>query len=138
MRYVSTALYLLVGMAFLALGTRYVLSPELMPYHLEIIEVSWSDLQPAYQQLFLGLLKGFGIGAIGAGLSVILLAFLSFGSGRRWPLFLLSAVYSAGLLYVTSFALLTGATPIYVSMLLIGLSLAAGLVDGLRARRADS
>lgn len=134
MKFVSAVLYALVGLAFLGLGLRYIMSPELMPYHIEILDAEWETLAPAYRQLLLGLLKGFGIGSMGAGLATILLVAMSFANAPRWPTFVVSAFYSTGLIYVTSFALLSGATPIYVSYAMLGLVLVAGAIDFSRSR----
>lgn len=137
MKYVSAILYVVVGLGFFGLGLRYVLSPELMPYHLAIIDAEWETVLPPYRQLFLGLLKGFGIGSMGAGLATFLLLGTAFGNGPRWPVFVVSASYSLGLIYVTSYALLPGATPIFVSYALLGLVLLAGMIDFSWARRSN-
>ena len=117
-------IYVLVGLGLLVQGVRYLGAAELMPYHLAVIQTSWENLSADYQRLSLGLLKGFGAGSFGVGLAIILMAAIPLRGGKGWAVWATPAVaatYTAGLVYVTNFALLPSATPIAVSYLLLGL-----------------
>ena len=123
-------LYCLVGLALLVQGLRYIVATELMPYHSGVIETPWESLSASYQTLFLGLLKGFGAGSLCVGLTIILLALIPFRAGinwARWATPAVAATYTAALFYVTSFALLPGATPIAVTATLLALVIAAAV-----------
>jgi len=121
-------LYCIVGLGFLFQGVRYISATELMPYHLAVIETPWEGLDSSYQTLFLGLLKGFGTGSFCVGLAIILLALIPLRRGSRWARWVIPVIaltYTSALIYVTSFALLPGATPILVTTTLLGFVIAA-------------
>ena len=124
------ALYSIVGLGFLVQGVRYISPAELMPYHLAVIETPWVSLGESYQTLFLGLLKGFGAGSFGVGLAIILMALFPLRAGSswaRWATPVVAALYTGALVYVTSFALLPGATPIAVTATLHGFVIVAAI-----------
>lgn len=122
------------------LGLRYVFASEYMPYHAAVIETPWNALDPLYQVLFLGLLKGFGSGAFGVGLATILLTLIPLRAGMAWaywvvPLIVLT--YTGLLLYVTSLALVPGSPPIGISVLLCGLVVLAVIASLLGRESKD-
>lgn len=124
------ALYSLVGLGYLVQGIRYFSAAELMPYHMAVLKIPWESLDAVYQTLFLGLLKGFGAGAFGVGLAIILMALFPLRTGSswaRWATPVVAALYTGALVYVTSFALLPGAAPIAVSSTLHGLVIVAAV-----------
>ena len=124
------ALYSIVGLGYLVQGVRYISAAELMPYHLAVLEIPWESLDAANQTLFLGLLKGFGAGSFGVGLAIILMAFFPLRTGiswARWATAVVALLYTGALVYVTSFALLPGATPIAVASTLHGFVIVAAI-----------
>ena len=129
-RRLPVALYCLVGLGLLIQGVRYLLAAELMPYHLAVLEIPWKSLDPAHQTLFLGLLKGFGAGSFGVGLTILLLGLVPLRTGSRWARWATPAVagsYTAALVYVTQFALLPGAAPIAVTTALLAMVIVAAV-----------
>ena len=78
------ACYLLVGLAGMVFGLRYILSPQLMPYHQEVIGVNWGDLSPRMQKMFLAFLHGAGTSMFLSGLSVLILLLIPFRRGEVW------------------------------------------------------
>ena len=123
-------LYSFVGLGYLVQGVKYFSAAELMPYHMAVLETPWESLGAEYQTLLLGLLKGFGAGAIGVGLAIILMALFPLRAGSswaRWATPVVAALYTGALVYVTSFALLPGATPIAVSTTLHGIVIVAAV-----------
>lgn len=134
-------LYAGVGMALMIQGIRYLAGNTLMPYHLAVIDTAWEGLDRSNQTLFLGLLKGFGAGALCAGLAILLLALIPLRDGSGWALWMTPAVaatYTGALVYVTRFALLPGATPIIVTTVLLALvavAAACSLIATINARR---
>jgi hypothetical protein len=111
-------------------GVRYISASQLMPYHSAVIAVPWDSLGTDYQTLFLGLLKGFGAGSFCVGLVITVLTLIGFRTGRdwtRWVTPVIAATYTAALVYVTSFALLPGATPITVTAILLVLVIVAAI-----------
>ena len=132
------ASYVLVGLGLLVQGARYLGAADRCPYCLAVIQTSWENLSADYQQLFLGLLKGFGAGSFGVGLAIILMAVIPLRGGKSWAVWAtptIAATYTAGLVYVTNFALLPGATPIAVSYVLLAL-VAGAAASSFFARQA--
>ena len=123
-------LYSVVGLGYLVQGVRYISAAELMPYHMAVLEAPWESLGAVYQTLFLGLLKGFGAGAFGAGLAIILMALFPLRTGSswaRWATPVVAAPFTGAMVYVTSFGLLPGATPIAVTATLHGFVIVAAV-----------
>jgi hypothetical protein len=81
---IAFACYLLVGLAGMVFGLRYILSPQIMPYHQEVIGVNWGDLSPRIQKMFLAFLHGAGTSMFLSGLSVLILLFIPFRRGEVW------------------------------------------------------
>lgn len=86
------------------MGCLYLSLDEFMPYHADALQKDWSALEPNTRGLILGLLKGFGGGALICGLAVL---FMAGSSLRKTPrpfivLLPLAAIgYSALLCYAT-------------------------------------
>lgn len=123
-------LYSVVGLGYLVQGVRYISAAELMPYHMAVLEAPWESLGAVYQTLFLGLLKGFGAGAFGAGLAITLMALFPLRTGSswaRWATPVVAAPFTGAMVYVTSFGLLPGATPIAVTATLHGFVIVAAV-----------
>jgi hypothetical protein len=128
--YLPVFLYCFVGLGLMVQGVRYLSASQLMPYHSAVIETPWNSLGADYQILFLGLLKGFGAGSFCVGLVITVLAFIGFRTSSawtRWVIPVIGATYTGALVYVTSFALLPGATPITVTTTLLLLVMVAAV-----------
>lgn len=129
-------LYCFVGLGLMIQGIRYVGSSELMPYHSAVIDTRWEALSESYQTLLLGLLKGFGAGSFCVGLAIVVLALIPFRMGTQWARWatpVVAATYTAALVYVTSFALLPGATPVIVTTVLLSLVVIAAVCSAFAA-----
>jgi len=81
---IALSLNILVSIAFIASGFRYLLSSQIMPYHLEVIGRSWSDFDPRLQMMLLGLLRLGGIGQLSTGVAIGILTLIPFRRGERW------------------------------------------------------
>jgi len=64
------ALLIVFAAAVMSVGVRYLLAPEFMPYHAEVVGKSWSQLDPRIQAIILGLLKIVGAGFFACGVSL--------------------------------------------------------------------
>jgi hypothetical protein len=84
-------------------GVRYLLAPEFMPYHAEVVGKSWSQLDPRIQAIILGLLKIVGAGFFACGVSLFwLLRPLSKGEvWSRWAVLSIGLSVWAPTQYVT-------------------------------------
>ena len=127
----------IVGFALVFQGLRYLLAVEYMPYHALAVGAPWDDLAPLHQTLILGLLRGFGAGALAVGLAVLGLVVGPLRAGVSWARPIAAGVallYTGSLVYVTAFALLPWARPTIVSVFLCALTMAAAVGSYLEDR----
>ena len=128
----SIFLFAIVGLALFLLGCLYLSLDEFMPYHAEALETDWSVLDPNFQGLILGLLKGFGSGACVSGFVIL---FMVASSLRKTPrpfivLLPLTAVgYSALLCYATFtvYVRTPGNPPLLLTVALVAVGVLASL-----------
>ncbi len=126
----AVAAYAIVGVGLAAQGLRYLVASQYMHYHADVVQEHWSEFKPSEQRLMLGLLKGFGAGMLGLGLT---LAFVALGPLRdgaymaHWFLAVSAIGYTALLVHITRFALLPHAAPIVVTTIMCCLSIAAAI-----------
>jgi hypothetical protein len=73
-----------VSIVLIAFGLRYVLSSQILPYHLQVIGRGWNDLEPRLQMMLLELLKVGGIGQLSTGIALGILTLIPFRRGQRW------------------------------------------------------
>ncbi len=94
MRRLSLLFIAVAGLGLLAVGTRYLVAEEFMPYHAQVAQTTWAELGPGMRAIILGLLTIVGAGFIAGGVALLwLLPVLR--AGARWGHW---AVLSIGLL----------------------------------------
>ena len=98
---IAFSLNILVSIALIASGLRYLLSSQIMPYHLQVIGRSWNDLDPRLQMMLLGLLRLGGIGQLSTGIALGILTLLPFRSGQRWAYWAIPVVGFIYCAYIT-------------------------------------
>lgn len=128
-------LYCLVGLGLLVQGIRYLVTLQIAYYHIDVIATPWNDVAPNYQQLLLGLYRGFGAGFFCVSLTIILLALVPLRQGQRWALWAtpaIAGIYTALLAWVTSTALLPGANPIVIISTMFGIVVVAAALSCFR------
>jgi hypothetical protein len=84
--------YLLVALASLILGIRYSLSAKLMPYQLEALKTSMSELDSDYKVLLMNFMKSYAAGWITTGLSMLFLLHFPFQKFEVWSYWALAVV----------------------------------------------
>ena len=130
---IAFSLNILVSIALIAGGLRYLLSSQIMPYHLQVIGRSWNDLDPRLQMMLLGLLRLGGIGQLSTGIAFGILTLLPFRRGQRWAYWaipVIGFIYCAPITY-GAYALhysTQAATPWKIVMILSLVLLAAYLL----------
>jgi uncharacterized membrane protein len=95
----------LVSVFFIISGLRYLLSPQIMLYHLQVINRNWGDLDSRLQIMFLGFLKLGGAGMLTVGLAIALLLLIPFRRGYIWAyraILVIGFVFIAPVLYIAS------------------------------------
>lgn len=139
---VSITLFVFVGISLLVTGGVYLSADEFMPYHARALQVEWRNLDPNFQGLILGFLKGLGGGAFVAGSSVLWMARTALSENTRSFDLLMPCIavsYSAFLCYATYTVHTStpGNPPLAATSLLVGTSLLASAALAL-SRRRDS
>jgi peptidoglycan/LPS O-acetylase OafA/YrhL len=101
---IALVCYLVVAVATLSGGLVYFLASQIMPYHQQVIGVTWDKIDPRIQKLFLAFMNGTGFSGLIQSLTLIVLILIPFRKGERWArwtipgIILTSSVY---LLYIT-------------------------------------
>ncbi len=116
--------YCVVGVGLMAQGIRYLVASQFMDYHAEVVNERWNQLSAAEQRLLLGLLRGFGAGMFCLGLAMVFIAIEPLRRGAmlvHWFMAFISITYTGMLVRVTSRALLPGAAPILVTIVMCAL-----------------
>jgi hypothetical protein len=99
---IAFSLNILVSIALIAGGLRYLLSSQIMPYHLQVIGRSWNDLDPRLQMMFLGFLGLGGMGQLSTGIALGILTLIPFRRGQRyayWAIPVIGFIYCAPITY---------------------------------------
>jgi hypothetical protein len=130
--------FLVIALAEVGVGLRYLLSPRIMWYHQQALGVRWADLAPREQMVLIALLKGTGLCALITGLTMGTLLFLPFRRGESWARWVIAGLSLSTLVPATweavTLAAATGAAtpwPLLLAailLVLVGFSL-AGPVD---------
>ena len=77
---IALVCYLLVAVATVAGGLRYFLASEIMPYHQQVIGMTWDKIDPRFQEMFLAFMNGSGFVSLIQGLTLIALILIPFRS----------------------------------------------------------
>src|SRR5258708_10931993 len=95
---------LLVALAGIVFGVRYMRRDAFLPYHAAVAGKSWSELDPGVQTIILGMLKIIGGGFATLGVILLWLCFaLHEGArGAPWAILTVSAVALGPMLYVAT------------------------------------
>ncbi len=73
-----------VTLALLGVGLDYLTSKTIKPHHEQILDVAWSDLTPNTRELIMTLMKGTGLVAVVAAISLGVLLAIPFRRRERW------------------------------------------------------
>jgi hypothetical protein len=79
----ALAAVLLVALAGIVFGVRYMRRDAFLPYHAAVAGKSWSELDPGIQVFILGMLKIIGGGFVTLGLTLLWLC-VALHEGARW------------------------------------------------------
>ena len=139
---ISQITFLVVGIVLLVLGAVYSGASGLMPYHQEAISTDWGELNPSYQGLFIGFLRGMGGGALTCGAAITFMSVKMLRGTVRPYLVLLpgvSIVYVAFLSFATYtvYTNTPASPPLGPVLLLLLMSLAATVLLWLGHRSGE-
>jgi hypothetical protein len=93
---------LIVALAGIVFGVRYMRREAFLPYHAAVAGQSWAELEPGVQIVILGMLKIIGGGFITLGLTLLWLSFALHEGARwaPWAILTISAAALGPMLYV--------------------------------------
>jgi hypothetical protein len=99
---VALAAVLLVALAGIVFGVRYLRREAFLPYHAAVAGQSWAELDLGLQIFILGMLKIIGGGFITLGLTLLWLSFALHEGARwaPWAILTISAAALGPMLYV--------------------------------------
>src|SRR5207247_3369468 len=75
---IATGLNWSVAAVMFVIGVRYLVSTRLMPHHLRVLGLTWTELTPPTRTLMLTLMKGTGLVGICTGVSLAVLLAVPF------------------------------------------------------------
>ena len=81
---IAASLNWLVAAVMFGVGVRYLVSTQIMPHHLRILGVAWTDLTPPTRTLMLTLMKGTGLVGICTAVALGVLLAIPFRRQEAW------------------------------------------------------
>ncbi len=134
--------YLLNALACFLLGLAFVFGTEFFPFHSDVIQTSWSDVDASAQTLYLGMMRTEGAGFLATGLALLILLLIPFRRGETWSYWAMSAIGIAewfpSFLANLHVANTTHASPPWQGVLLAIFLLIIGLFASVLGSRASS
>ena len=92
----ALAAVLLVALAGIVFGVRYMQREAFLPYHAAVAGTSWAELDPGLQVVILGMLKIVGGGFMTFGVTLLWLCF-ALHEGARWAPWAILTISTAAL-----------------------------------------
>lgn len=75
-------------------GLIYTFSPTFLPFHSDAIGMSWDELTPAVQTLYLGMMRTEGAGLLSSALAIAILLVIPFRRNEPWSFWAMSVIGS--------------------------------------------
>ena len=113
------------------IGLIYVFANKFMPFHSDVIQTKWEDVDALSQILYLGMMRTEGAGFLATATAMSILLFIPFMKNQQWSYWALSVVgiveYLPTLFANYHVATVTSASPPWPLMLTLTISLVAAL-----------
>lgn len=138
---IATVLFWLNALILLIIGLAFVSASSFFPFHSDVIQKAWSELEPSTQTLYLGMMRTEGAGYLASAVAIALLLAIPFQRGEIWSVWAITAVgiteHIPTLLANLHVARTTPASPPWIFVAICILSLLLGLALVLTNRRAS-
>jgi len=128
-------IYVLNAVFMLGTGLLFVFSQSFLPFHSDVIQTQWQDVDSLSQLLYLGMMRTEGAGFLAVGVAFIFLLLIPFRNLKKWSFWALTTI---GIIeYLPTFfanyhvASHSEATPPWLLMLVLIISLLIALVIAL-------
>ncbi len=116
-------------------GLLYALRSQIMPYHCDVLETSWEDIDPKYQLMLRALMNGGGYYSLSTGLFMLVLLLIPFRNGEDWAAYAIGGIGLVGSLplgyIVYRVKKYTAGNPPFGLMIVVNFLLLGGLVVSL-------
>jgi len=89
---ITFALYLLNAIGMLAIGLAYQFNDQFMPYHSDVIQTNWNDLQEKQQILYIGMMRTEAAGFLASSTAIIFLLFIPYRNRLLWSTYAIACV----------------------------------------------
>lgn len=89
---IASFCYLVTAVAFAAIGLAFVFAREFFPFHSDVIQTPWSDLDLAAQTLYLGMMRTEGAGYLASATAIAILYFGPFQRREEWSCWAMSGI----------------------------------------------
>ncbi len=115
----------------ISIGLIYELSSEFMPFHSDVIQTKWVDVDHFSQILYLGMMRTEAAGFLAAGTAILILLLIPFLKFERWSYWAMTIVglveYIPTLFATYHVSSITDASPPWVFILALSVSLIIAL-----------
>lgn len=123
----SYAIYWVNVVVMLVIGLTFVFSNEFFPFHSEVIQTDWQNVDAQAQILYLGMMRTEGAGFLAAATALAFLLYFPFPRREAWSFWAMTTIgvveYFPSLIANYYVASVTQASPPWLLMLLLILSL---------------
>ena len=131
-RRISFLIYAANVLLLIAIGFLFEFSSEFLPFHSEVIQTDWKDLDAKYQILYLGMMRTEAAGFLAAGTAIGILLFVPFRKHEKWSYWAMSIIgiieYAPTFFANYHVSEVTQASPPWQLMLVLMLSMLAALI----------
>lgn len=143
---IKASFFIYVSNIVFLVGTGFVFqfSGEFLPFHSDVIQTKWAQVDSLSQTLYLGMMRTEAAGFMASGVAIAFLLLIPFRRFELWPCWAMTIIgiveYLPTLLANYHVSNVSQASPPWPLMLLliISLVLALGLgISGIRSRKDD-
>ena len=128
----SLAIYIANILIMIAIGLAFELKSEFMPFHSDVIQADWKNVDSQAKILYLGMMRTEGAGFLAAATALIILLYFPFRNLEKWSFSAMTIIgvveYFPSLLANYHISSITSASPPWLLMLLLTLSLFLALI----------
>jgi len=128
---IAFGIYALNILMMLSIGLIYEFSSEFMPFHSDVIQTQWVNVDHLSQLLYLGMMRTEAAGFLAAGTAILILLSIPFLKFERWSYWAMTIIglveYIPTLFATYHVSSVTDASPPWILMLIFSVSLVIAL-----------
>lgn len=128
---IAFGIYALNILVMISIGIIYEFSSEFMPFHSDVIQTKWIDVDHVFQILYLGMMRTEAAGFFAAGTAILILLLIPFLKFERWSYWAMTTIglveYIPTLFATYHVSSITDASPPWVLILILSVSLIIAL-----------